>query len=390
MRRRLVRTLLRNRLSAAPAVLLSGPRQSGKTTLGRSLSHTYFDLEQASDRLRLDLEWDRLARGRSLVVLDEAQAYPPVFARLRGTIDALPRREGRYLLTGSVSPLLMRQVSESLAGRLSLVELTPLLRSEIAPPMQRRHWLVGGFPGGGVLSPRAFPRWQADYLDLLVQRDLLNWGMPIAPAAAARFLKMVAAVHGQNWNASQLGQAMGLSYHTVNRYLDFLEGAFLIRRLPPWSRNIGKRLVKSPRVYLRDTGLLHAALGVGDEPTLLRQPWVGASFESYVIEQALGTAAALGLRPDPYFLRTSDGHEIDLLLDWGTERWAIEVKLTTDPTPSDFGRLEKAADLANASRRFLVSRVRVPTRTGPKVSCNVDGLLAALAARARRTRSSRR
>lgn len=363
-------------------MLLTGPRQAGKTTLARSLSRTYFDLEQEADRLRLDLEWDRLAAGRSLVVLDEAQAYPPVFRRLRGAIDTARRRNGRFLLTGSVSPVLMREVSESLAGRLALVELTPFMRGEIAPAMRHRHWLTGGFPDGGVLGPRAFPRWQVDYLDLLVRRDLPNWGLPASPAVASRFVAMLAASHGQIWNASQIGQAMALSYHTVNRYLDFLEGAFLVRRLAPWFGNIGKRLIKSPRVYLRDTGLLHASLGVMNERILLIQPWVGASFEGYVIEQALGTCAALGLRPAPFFFRTSDGHELDLVLDWGSERWAIEIKLTTDPSPSDMARLDRAADLADASRRFLVSRVRTPVTSERRVSCDVDGLLAALRKRA--------
>lgn len=378
MRRRSIAGFVRERLREAPAVLLTGPRQAGKTTLVRSLSRTYFDLEQDADRLRLDLEWERLAAGRSLVVLDEAQAYPPVFRRLRGTIDAARRRNGRFLLTGSVSPLLLREVSESLAGRLALVELTPLMRGEITPEMRRRHWLTGGFPDGGVLSPRAFPRWQTDYLDLLVRRDLPNWGLPARPAVAARFVAMIAAAHGQIWNASQIGQAMGLSYHTVNRYLDFLEGTFLVRRLTPWSGNIGKRLVKSPRVYLRDTGLLHASRGIAEERTLLLQPWVGASFEGYVIEQALGSCTALGSRPTPHFFRTSDGHELDLVLDWGTERWAVEIKLTTDPSPSDMARLDRAADLAGASRRFLVSRVRTSATSGRRVSCDVDGLLAAL------------
>jgi predicted AAA+ superfamily ATPase len=383
MRRREQQALLRERLRAAPAVLMTGPRQSGKTTLARSLSQTYFDLEQEADRLRLDLEWERLVRGRSLVVLDEAQAHPPVFARVRGAIDAARRRHGRFLLTGSVSPLLMREVSESLAGRLALLELTPLLRGDLDERMRRRHWLTGGFPDGGVLRPRAFPRWQLDYLDLLVQRDLPNWGLPAAPAVAQRLLRMIAAVHGQIWNASQIGQAMGLSYHTVNRYLDFLEGAFLVRRLAPWSRNVGKRLVKSPRVYVRDSGLLHALLRIGDQRVLLEQPWVGASFEGYVIEQALGTAGARGLRPEPNFFRTSDGHELDLLLDWGSERWAVEVKLTTAPAPSDMARLDRAADLVGATRRFLVSRVSEGAASGRRVSCDVDGLLAALRAHAR-------
>ncbi len=266
-----------------------GARQCGKTTLARSLGGEYFDLEQPAERLRADLQWEELRRADRLVTFDEAQSWPELFERLRGAIDADRARHGRFLLLGSVSPALTRQVSESLAGRLSLVELSPLLWNELETDTARRRlWLCGGYPDGGVLTPRAFPHWQRDYLTLLTQRDLPTWGLPAKPQTTERLLRMLAALHGQVWNASQVGQSLGLSYHTVNAYLDFLVGAFLIRRLPPYSGNIRKRLVKSPRVYWRDTGLLHALLNTPDDATLLGQPWVGASWEGFVIEQALG------------------------------------------------------------------------------------------------------
>jgi predicted AAA+ superfamily ATPase len=212
--------LLKQRLAQYPAVCLLGPRQSGKTTLARSFGGAYFDLEQESDRLRLDLQWSALAAGKKLVVLDEAQAWPEVFPRLRGAIDEARSRKGRFLLLGSVSPALTKHVSESLAGRLSLVELPPFLLNELPAASLDDLWLRGGYPEGGILEPRRFPQWQRDYLTLLAQRDLPNWGLPAKPQMTQRLLRMVAAVHGQLWNASQIAQSLGLSYATVNTYMD--------------------------------------------------------------------------------------------------------------------------------------------------------------------------
>ena len=211
---RLLTPLVRARLADYPAVALVGPRQSGKTTLARSLAAEYFDLEQPGDRVRLDLRWDELAAGRRLVVLDEAQAWPEVFPRLRGAIDADRRRTGRFLLLGSVSPALMKHVSESLAGRLALLELAPLLASEMGDAPLSDRWLRGGFPDGGPGAPGRFPTWQLDYLALLAQRDLPVWGLPAKPQVTDRVLRIIAAVHGQIWNASQAGQALRSEEHT--------------------------------------------------------------------------------------------------------------------------------------------------------------------------------
>lgn len=376
MRRTAFASLVRSRLAASPAVAIVGPRQCGKTTLARSLGGVTYDLELEADRVRLDVEWESKIAGRPLLILDEAQAWPAVFPRLRAAIDADRRRNGRFLLLGSVSPALMKEVSESLAGRLSLVELTPFQWSEMPPGETReRLWLCGGFPAGGILRPARFPAWQNDYLALMAQRDLPAWGLPAKPQVTARLFRMLAAVHGQAWNASQIGQSLGLSYHTVNGYVDFLEGAFLIRRLRPFHANIGKRLTKSPKVTWRDTGLLHALLNVADRETLLSQPWAGASWEGFVIEQIVNEAARLGVGAEPFFFQTSDGHEIDLLLDLGKEKWAFEVKLSTEPSLGDWERLNKVAEMAGAKRRFLVSRASRATGDGERGTGNLDWAL---------------
>lgn len=373
---RLVARVLADRLSKNPAVALVGARQAGKTTLARSLSDVYYDLELEPDRLRLDLEWDRVVAGRELVVLDEAQAFADVFPRIRGAIDEDRKRNGRFLLLGSVSPSLMTQVSESLAGRLSIMELTPLLWTELETRASReRLWLMGGFPDGGVLGSKTFPVWQSDYVTLLVERDLPTWGLPARPRTTGRLIKMLAAVHGQLWNASQLGKSLGLSYHTVNSYVDYLIGAFLVRRLPPFHANLRKRLVKSPKMYWRDSGILHSLLNVSDRSRLLEQPWVGASWEGFVIEQILGHVTAQGRRCDAYHCRTSDGREIDLVLDREGELWAIEVKLTASPGPADMRRLDETADLIGAERRYLVSQTRRPSGDDRRASATLPSLL---------------
>ena len=376
MIQRQVQQQLLERLRSYPAVALIGPRQCGKTTLAQNLDGIYFDLEQDSERLRLDLEWDDLTAGGDLIILDEAQSWPEVFTRLRGTIDKDRKRAGRFLLLGSVSPSLMVRVSESLAGRLSLVELTPFLGAELAKTASReRHWLFGGYPDGGILEPEQYPRWQLDYVALLTQRDLPTWGLPAKPQTTHRLLRMLAALHGQVWNASQVGQSLGLSYHTVNSYLDYLEGAFLIRRLQPYQANIRKRLVKSPKLYWRDSGLLHALLNVPDRRSLISQPWVGASWEGFVIEQALGELSSRGRRFDAYYFRTSDGHELDLVLDFGKELCAVEVKLSSSPKPDDMRRLNETADMINATRCFLVSQTRRPSGDQRRTSCNLSSFL---------------
>lgn len=373
---RRIQGVLEQRLRRYPAVALIGPRQCGKTTLARTLGGVYFDLEQEPERLRLDFEWDGLAQGKSLVVLDEAQAWPEVFPRVRGVIDRDRKRMGRFLLLGSVSPSLMSNVSESLAGRLSLIELTPFLLTELNTKASiDTLWLHGGYPDGGVLGRESYPRWQRDYLALLSQRDLPGWGLPSRPQTTDRLLRMLTAVHGQTWNASQIGQSLGMSYHTVNSYLDYLVGAYLIRRLPPYVPNLRKRVVRSPKVYWRDTGLLHAQLNVSDERDLLGRPWVGASWEGFVIEQVIGALDCRGATFDAFHFRTSDQLDLDLVLDLDGRLCALEIKLTSSPGPEDMARLDKIADMIGAPRRFLVSTTRRSNGDAQRASCNLPWLL---------------
>ena len=376
MLRRIASTFLRSALRQFPAVTIVGPRQCGKTTLARSLGGSYFDLEQESERVRLDLEWKELIAGKSRLILDEAQSYPEVFPRLRGAIDANRRKNGRFLLLGSVSPVLMRSVSESLAGRMAVAELTPFLRSEIrTTAMRSRLWLMGGFPDGGVRRAKAFPLWQDNYLRLMTERDLPALGIPCTQQTTSRLLRMLAALNGQQFNASELGRSLGINYQTASSYTDFVEGAFLIRRLPAFHTNRGKRLVKAPKLFWRDAGLLHAILGITSMQALRSHPSVGASWESYVVEQALGVLTALGAPHTAYHFRTSDGHELDLVLEIGRERIAVEIKLTSNPSPHDLARLEKCAAMINATRSILVTNV--PTDAGDKkrLSCGLDRFL---------------
>ena len=368
--------VLHQKLGHYPAVVLVGPRQCGKTTLAKSLPGIhYFDLEKEADQLRLDLEWGRLVATEQCVVLDEAQTCPKLFPRLRGAIDDDRKRNGRFLLLGSVSPALMRNIAESLAGRLAICEQTPFHATEMPCERWDDLWCLGGYPDGGVLEAARFPGWQMDYLSLLAQRDFPIWGLAAHPATTLRLLKMLAAVNGQQWNASQIGGSMGLSYHTINHYLEFLEQAFLIRRIPAWSGNNAKRLVKTPRVYWRDSGLCHALLGLQSPGALLDQPWVGNSWEGWVIEQVLTAFQLAGIHTDAYWARTHGQNEVDLFVTFGNERWAIEIKLTAHPKPDDFRGLRNMNELLKPTRRIVVSRTRDCVWNQEEASVNVKGLL---------------
>ncbi len=353
-----------------------GPRQVGKTTLARALGGHYFDLELETERLRLDLEWERLVPAKGLLVLDEAQAFPEVFPRLRAAIDQAPSRTGRFLILGSVSPELMRSVSDALTGRLALVEPTPLLWTEFENDAQRRRlWWTGGHPDGGILRPSRFRGWQLDDRELLAQRDVPNWGLSAAPRLTMRLMRMLEVAHGQTWNGAALGRSLGLDAKTVGRYVDILEGVCLIRRLHPYHANLKKRLVKAPKIHWRDGGLAHAPLGIESDRQLVHEPWVGASFECHVIEQILGQLDALGHRAQPYFLRTHDGHEIDLVLEVGGARWAIRCKLSTQPDRRHLEKLTGLADAIGATHRILLSQSSQIVESSAGIVCDLPWLL---------------
>ena len=323
------------RLVWNPVVALLGPRQCGKTTLAKQVAATfpsslYVDLENPADLRRLDDPQLFLDANReSLIILDEIQLKPELFSFLRSWIDR-HERQCHLLLLGSASPHLLRQSSQSLAGRLSYLELTPFLVSELSDFTLQRFWERGGFPLS--LLPESLAQssqWRADYLRALVERDLPQLGLALPPAKLWRLLGLLAHSHGELLNSSKLGEVMGASHTTFRSWLDWLEGAFLVRTLPPWVGNDKKRLIKSPKVYWRDVGLWLNVLGVSDFNSLLGHPKLGDAWEGLVIDQILG---ALDQDWRASFYRTSHGVELDLVLERGSRRIGIECKATTAPS----------------------------------------------------------
>ncbi len=355
------RAVLDERLDEEAAVVLLGPRQSGKTTLALELAARrdalYLDLESEHDRAKLAEPELYLADHLDrLVVLDEIHRAPGLFHVLRGLIDRARRsgrRSGLYLLLGSASLDLMRQAGETLAGRVSYLELQPFDELEVGktPADRDRLWLRGGFPESFLASSHARSlRWRQDFIRSYLERDIPQLGPRIAADRLRRFWTMLAHQQGGMLNVAQLARNLGVDAKTAGGYIDLLVDLLLVRRLPPWHANVGKRLVKSPKVYVRDSGLVHALLGIGDKDTLVSHPVLGASWEGFVVEQLLAAA------PDGTtgnFYRTSAGAEIDLLLNLGGgDLWAIEIKRSLSPRPEK-GFHHACADLS-PSRRFIV------------------------------------
>jgi predicted AAA+ superfamily ATPase len=329
---------LREDLTHYPAVALLGPRQSGKTTMAHQLARpghsVYLDLESELDRAKLASPelylGERLDR---LVVLDEVHRVPGLFPVLRGLIDRARReghRSGLYLLLGSASLDLLQQAGESLAGRVAYRELTPFHALELPETELTRLWVRGGFPDSHLArTPAVSLQWRRDFIRTYAERDVALLGGRVGSDALQRLWRMLAHQQGGLFNASVLARSLGLDTRTVNRYIDLLVQMFLLRRLEPWHVNLGKRLTKSPKLYVRDSGLLHALLGLPDEETLLSHPAVGASWEGCVLENLISAA---GPHASAHFYRTSAGAEIDLLLRWPDgECWAIEVKRSLSP-----------------------------------------------------------
>jgi hypothetical protein len=381
---RLFKAELEDRLSFYPGVVLLGARQVGKSTLAQSLAATksgavFLDLELPADRAKLDNPSAFFAAHRDrLVVIDEVQTMPELFVQLRPEIDA-DRRPGRFLLLGSASGVLLKQSAESLAGRVSYLELPPLLWQEVQPalpathdPTQNMlalqdHWQRGGMPLSCLAKTDAQSlRWRNDYLQAVVRRDLPSLGIHIPSETLWRFLRMLAHQHGQLFNASALAVAMGgISHITVSRYLDIFCDALIVRKVEPYFVNLGKRLVKSPKVYFRDTGLLHALLGIGNAHDLQGHPMSGYSWEGLVMNHLAALLPLVaGGNASLHFFRTAAGAELDAVVDTGQERLGFEIKLSDAPRVTK-GFWSACTDL-QVSRAYVVAPVTTSWPLGDK------------------------
>jgi uncharacterized protein len=318
-------------LRRSRVVALTGPRQCGKTTLARALAAgrraAYFDLEDPVAAARLAEPVTALGPLRGLVVIDEVQRAPHLFPVLRVLADRDPG-PARFLLLGSASPELMRQASESLAGRVEFVDMAGFMIEEVGRDALPRLWQRGGYPRAFLARGEAASlAWREDFIRTFLERDVRNLGINVPAAALRRLWTMLAHYHGQVWNASEIGRSLGEAHTTVKRHADSLCGALVVRQLQPWFENLGKRQIKAPKVYVRDSGLLHALLGVASAAALAQHPKIGASWEGFVIEQAL---AVTGER-NAYYWATQSGAELDLLLLRGGKRYGVEVKHADAP-----------------------------------------------------------
>ena len=321
-------------LSEVPAVALLGARQVGKTTLAAQVAlawngpSTVFDLEVTATREALSATPERVLREcEGLVVLDEVQRMPGLFEVLRPICDA-PDRKAVFLLLGSASWDLIKGISETLAGRILFVDIGGFSLAEVGPEEQDRLWMRGGFPRAYLArSSAAWTRWMGSFTRTFLERDVPGLGSRVSPAALGRFWRMLAHYHGQTWNAAELARSMDVSVTAVNHYRDLLAGTFMIRVLSPWFENLGKRIVKSPKVFLRDSGILHFLLGLEDRRDLPLHPRYGASWEGFALEQTL---LAHGER-DAFFYATQRGAELDLLLLRHGRRWGFAFKCTDAP-----------------------------------------------------------
>lgn len=327
---------VRSALRRSRTVMLIGPRQCGKTTLARQFlppeSPNYFDLEDPISLSRLDEPMTALRGLRGLVVIDEVQRRPELFPVIRVLSDRIPL-PARFLILGSASPELLRQSSESLAGRVESVEMNGFSLAEVGIKAQARHWLRGGFPPSFLARTEAGSlAWRKSFVRTFLERDLPQLGIGVPAAALFRFWAMMAHYHGQVWNAAEPARSLGISEPTVRRYLDILSGVFMVRQLLPWHANLKKRQIKSPKVYFRDSGVVHYLLGIRTGKDLVIHPKCGASWEGYAIEEIIKSTES----DEIYYWATHGGAEIDLILVKGGRMFGVECKRMDAPrmTPS--------------------------------------------------------
>lgn len=322
---------VRGALSRSPVVVLSGPRQCGKTTLARQLlsadSLNYFDLEDPTSVLRLDEPMTALRQLQGLVVIDEVQRRPDLFPVLRVLVDT-EGANAQFLILGSASGDLLRQTSESLAGRAERIRMGGFTIDEVGTDSTDTLWRRGGFPRSYLASSEAnSAAWRREFILTLLERDLPQWGVRVPAIALRRFWAVFAHYHGQIWSAAEAARTLGVSESTVRRYLDLLSDAFMIRQLPPYHANLSKRQVKSPKVYVRDSGLLHELLGIDSAKALLTHPKMGASWEGFALEQVLNSES----HDEAYFWATHQGAEMDLVLRRGSSLLGVEFKRADAP-----------------------------------------------------------
>jgi uncharacterized protein len=349
-------------LSRQPVTLLTGPRQSGKTTLARDFldpeSLNYFDLEDPVSRERLSEPMTALGPLTGLVVIDEVQRIPELFPILRVLADRRPRK-ARFLILGSAAGDLLRQSSESLAGRVEYVTLGGFTLAETGVAALEKLWRRGGFPRSFVARTETESHvWRDTFMRTLLERDLPQWGVRTPAATLRRFWAMLAHMHAQTWSAADPARALGISEGSIRRYLDVLTDALMVRQLPPWHANITKRQVKAPKVYIRDSGLLHALLGLESQRDLEHHPKLGASWEGFIVEQVLATEP----HAEAAFWATHQGAEIDLVLRRGARLYGVEVKRADAPsmTPSIRSaladlKLEEVAVVYPGARRYQIA-----------------------------------
>lgn len=362
IQRQSIHDTLSNALDRSRIVVMVGPRQCGKTTLARQIldseSPNYFDLEDPANLARLDEPMTALADLKGTVVIDEVQRRPDLFPILRVLADRSDR-PAKFLLLGSASGDLLRQTSESLAGRMEMIILGGFSMAELGADSAQDLWLRGGFPLSFLAADEADSfAWRKNFTQTLLERDFPQWGVRVPAVALHRFWTMLAHYHGQTWNAAEPARALGVNESTTRRHLDLLTDAFMVRQLRPYFANIRKRQVKSPKIYIRDSGLLHQLLGIKNLGQLVTHPKIGPSWEGFVIEQILATEA----HDQVYFWSTHQGAEIDLVIQRDAELFGVECKRTDTPrmTPSikqglqDLG-LRKVAVVYPGSRRFPIA-----------------------------------